>query len=112
MAIAVEDGQLVGSTGLAKDDRRRILAEAGRRIFSPASYQTVMDDKDYREYAERIIELGTAIREGLGLAGTLFSDYENLVGLSESIFAENAYLLGLADGQKLASSDNIRHLKR
>lgn len=81
-----------------KESRRKTLAEAEHRIFVEA-YEDAQENAEYKNYAEKIIELGRKIAEHLGSNHYLFSEYENLVGLSEAIYAENVYLTGFRAGQ-------------
>lgn len=86
---------------MAKDSRRKIVEEAEHRMFVVA-YEEALGNAEYKKYVERIIELEQKIIKHLGPHVALFTEYENLVGLSGGIYIENVYLVGLEDGKKLA----------
>ena len=73
--------------------------ETERRIFIVA-YENVLENEEYKDYLKKIHRLGNAILCRLGDKNELFKEYENLVNLSEAIFAETVYSTGFKDGQK------------
>ena len=54
---------------------------------------------EYVEHTGKLVELGKIIMTRLGPGKVLFLSYEVLVGLTTAKLIENAYRLGLKDGQ-------------
>lgn len=77
------------------------MTEVESRIFE-AAYAVTQIDTEYKTYIEKIIDLEQKILEHLGTDCSLFLEYEKLIGLSEGIYIENVYRIGLEDSQKLA----------
>lgn len=73
--------------------------ESEHQIFITA-YENVLNDIEYKNYLKQINRLGHIISDRLGDDQKLFAEYENLVNLSEAIYAESVYSLGLKNGQK------------
>ncbi|MHB9010391.1 MAG: hypothetical protein ACYC3E_00145 [Carboxydocellales bacterium] len=90
-----------------KESRKKTLEKAEHRIFV-AAYEDARGNEEYKNYADKIIELGRKISEHLGANNYLFAEYENLVGLSEAIYAENVYLVGHEDGRKTSRKACIK----
>lgn len=84
---------------MLKESRRKTLEEAEHQIFVEV-YREAQGNAEYKKYIKQIIELEQKIIESLGPSRALFTEYENLVGLSNGIYLESVYLLGLENGQK------------
>ena len=76
------------------------MTQTEKRIFGVA-YENTRKNAEYTRNADKIVELGRKMMKRLGPHRLLFLEYESLVGLSESIYLKNVYLIGLEDGQKL-----------
>ncbi|WP_088225714.1 hypothetical protein [Desulfosporosinus sp. FKB] len=70
------------------------------RIFMGV-YENIKNDKEYKMYMYKAIELGYEIKEHLGPNSSLFLEYESLINLAEAIYLEEAYKTGLQDGHDL-----------
>ncbi|HBV97805.1 MAG: hypothetical protein JL50_02815 [Peptococcaceae bacterium BICA1-7] len=77
------------------------MTDTEKRIYG-AAYKNTRKNEEYTRRADKIIELGRKIMKQLGPHRLLFLEYERQIGLSESLYLENAYLAGLEDGQDLS----------
>lgn len=75
------------------------MTKAEERIFVDA-YKITRENEEYVRHIEKIIRLGQKIMKYLGVNNFLFLEYEKLVGLSEGIYLETVYNIGVKDGQE------------
>ena len=70
-----------------------------RRVLTDA-YNETQKNGEYISHKNKMADLGRKIMECLGNRRLLFLEYERLVGLSEKIYSENVYRIGVSEGTK------------
>ncbi|ABO49766.1 hypothetical protein Dred_1232 [Desulforamulus reducens MI-1] len=78
------------------------MIEIEKRIYIDA-YEDTRQNEEYINQVALIIKLGKEIMAMLGPdRKKIFLDYERQVGLSQRIYLNNVYRVGLKDGRNLA----------
>lgn len=70
--------------------------------FLVDAYEHTRENADYKAYTANVIMLGRKIMKLLGNQSSLLLDFEMMIGLSQGIYLENVYKIGVIDGQKEA----------